>query len=197
MTHDPTPLALALSLGLAFLFGLAFEDFYASAPNRPGGVRTFPLLALLGLTANYVGGTSKTSDVAVYYAINGTLGAKSDPAEYEGDNLSSVGEADDGTTYGISRSTSTIRYECSVTWEPVASVRAASATVANPWTWQHFFAHVRAHESFALKDSALSETTVHKLREDGTSFVPQPSANDPNYVAYYNINLRTYLRGRA
>lgn len=49
MTHDPTPLALALSLGLAFLFGLAFEDFYASAPNRPGGVRTFPLLALLGL----------------------------------------------------------------------------------------------------------------------------------------------------
>jgi len=44
-----TPLGLALSLGLAFLFGLAFEDFYAAAPNRPGGVRTFPLLALLGL----------------------------------------------------------------------------------------------------------------------------------------------------
>ncbi len=43
------PEALALSLGLSFLFGLAFEDFYAAAPNRPGGVRTFPLLALLGL----------------------------------------------------------------------------------------------------------------------------------------------------
>jgi len=44
-----TPEAIALSLGLSFLFGLAFEDFYAAAPNRPGGVRTFPLLALLGL----------------------------------------------------------------------------------------------------------------------------------------------------
>ncbi len=38
-----------LALGLALFFGFAFESFYAGIPNRPGGVRTFPLLALSGL----------------------------------------------------------------------------------------------------------------------------------------------------
>ncbi len=47
----PGPLVtnFALLLGLSFFFGLAFEDFYArSGESRPGGIRTFPLLALTG-----------------------------------------------------------------------------------------------------------------------------------------------------
>jgi uncharacterized membrane protein (DUF4010 family) len=40
---------LALLLGLSLFFGFAFEQFYADdMPRRPGGVRTFPLLALAG-----------------------------------------------------------------------------------------------------------------------------------------------------
>jgi uncharacterized membrane protein (DUF4010 family) len=40
---------LALLLGLSFFFGLAFEDFYSRRGEaRPGGVRTFPLLAVIG-----------------------------------------------------------------------------------------------------------------------------------------------------
>lgn len=40
---------LALLLGLSLFFGFAFEEFYAGElPQRPGGVRTFPLLALAG-----------------------------------------------------------------------------------------------------------------------------------------------------
>ena len=39
----------ALTLGLSFFFGLAFEEFYArGGESRPGGIRTFPLLALTG-----------------------------------------------------------------------------------------------------------------------------------------------------
>ncbi len=39
----------ALLLGLSLFFGFAFEEFYAGElPRRPGGVRTFPLLALTG-----------------------------------------------------------------------------------------------------------------------------------------------------
>ena len=39
----------ALLLGLSLFFGFAFEGFYADTlPRRPGGVRTFPLLALAG-----------------------------------------------------------------------------------------------------------------------------------------------------
>jgi uncharacterized membrane protein (DUF4010 family) len=40
---------LALLLGLSLFFGFAFEGFYGDEmPRRPGGVRTFPLLALAG-----------------------------------------------------------------------------------------------------------------------------------------------------
>jgi hypothetical protein len=38
-----------LLLGLGFFFGLAFEEFHAQGGQaRPGGVRSFPLLALAG-----------------------------------------------------------------------------------------------------------------------------------------------------
>ncbi len=47
MTLEPENLALVL--GLSFFFGLAFEEFYVKSPKkRPGGVRTFPMLALSG-----------------------------------------------------------------------------------------------------------------------------------------------------
>jgi uncharacterized membrane protein (DUF4010 family) len=40
---------LALLLGLSFFFGLAFEEFYGrNGEKRPGGIRTFPLLAIAG-----------------------------------------------------------------------------------------------------------------------------------------------------
>ncbi len=48
---NPWPLfkELAIALLLAFFFGLAFEDYYARVrESRPGGVRTFPMLALVG-----------------------------------------------------------------------------------------------------------------------------------------------------
>jgi uncharacterized membrane protein (DUF4010 family) len=49
MPSPPPILSLLLLLGLGFFFGLAFEDFHArSDQKRPGGVRTFPLLALIG-----------------------------------------------------------------------------------------------------------------------------------------------------
>jgi len=47
-----SPGNLGILLGLSFFLGLAFEEFYSkSSENRPGGVRTFPILALLGAGA--------------------------------------------------------------------------------------------------------------------------------------------------
>ncbi len=44
-----SPEQFLLVLGLSFFFGLAFEGFYSARPQKPpGGIRTFPLLALLG-----------------------------------------------------------------------------------------------------------------------------------------------------
>jgi uncharacterized membrane protein (DUF4010 family) len=49
LTIDAPFVRFLLLLGLGFFFGLAFEEFYAQAgQSRPGGVRTFPLLALTG-----------------------------------------------------------------------------------------------------------------------------------------------------
>jgi uncharacterized membrane protein (DUF4010 family) len=49
MTAAPPILQLLLLVALGFFLGLAFEEFYARAnQKRPGGIRTFPLLALIG-----------------------------------------------------------------------------------------------------------------------------------------------------
>ncbi|MFY9772762.1 MAG: DUF4010 domain-containing protein [Xanthobacteraceae bacterium] len=49
MLTAPSPASIALLLGLSFFLGLAFEGFFAqSTQRRPGGIRTFPMLALAG-----------------------------------------------------------------------------------------------------------------------------------------------------
>jgi uncharacterized membrane protein (DUF4010 family) len=49
MIAAPSPTSMVLLLGLSFFLGLAFEDFFSQATTkRPGGIRTFPLLAVAG-----------------------------------------------------------------------------------------------------------------------------------------------------
>ena len=49
MGAAPSIVNLGLLLGLSFFLGLAFEDFFAHAKTkRPGGIRTFPMLAIAG-----------------------------------------------------------------------------------------------------------------------------------------------------
>ena len=51
MNAAPSAASFGLLLGLSFFLGLAFEDFFAQAAmKRPGGIRTFPMLALVGGT---------------------------------------------------------------------------------------------------------------------------------------------------
>ena len=49
MNAAPSAVNFGLLFGLSFFLGLAFEDFFAhAATKRPGGIRTFPMLALAG-----------------------------------------------------------------------------------------------------------------------------------------------------
>jgi len=49
MTTTTPVVGFPLLLGLGFFFGLAFEEFYGQGGRaQPGGVRSFPLLALIG-----------------------------------------------------------------------------------------------------------------------------------------------------
>jgi uncharacterized membrane protein (DUF4010 family) len=49
MISAPSLTSVALLLGLSLFLGLAFEDFFARTDTkRPGGIRTFPMLAFAG-----------------------------------------------------------------------------------------------------------------------------------------------------
>jgi uncharacterized membrane protein (DUF4010 family) len=49
MIAAPSVTSVALLLGLSLFLGLAFEDFFAHTDTRrPGGIRTFPMLAIAG-----------------------------------------------------------------------------------------------------------------------------------------------------
>ncbi len=49
MIEAPSPTNIGLLLGLSFFLGLAFEDFFSRTDTRrPGGIRTFPMLAIAG-----------------------------------------------------------------------------------------------------------------------------------------------------
>jgi uncharacterized membrane protein (DUF4010 family) len=90
MPDQPSLTGLALLLGLSFFFGLAFEEFYGqSGSPRPGGIRTFPLLAIAGgmlylleprhLSAVIAGLLVLGAWLLVYYRDH--LQSRDDPAE--------------------------------------------------------------------------------------------------------------------
>jgi uncharacterized membrane protein (DUF4010 family) len=54
----PEALKIALTLFLSFLIGLEREDHKAGAPHSFGGVRTFPLIGLLGYALSLLSGAS-------------------------------------------------------------------------------------------------------------------------------------------
>jgi uncharacterized membrane protein (DUF4010 family) len=74
MSGEIAPERLLLLLGLSFFFGLAFEEFYTKADQqRPGGVRTFPLLALAGAGLYFVAPASGLAFAAGLLALGAWL----------------------------------------------------------------------------------------------------------------------------
>ena len=157
---------------------------------------------VLGFTSASASSTGSpgviTSTCAAYYAIAGTEGAQTEVAEYEPGDLADVAEGDDGSSAMVARSAAPVYYDATIPFEPKAIVYTHHVAAANPWTWQMFFAHIRTgHHHFAMVDSGSGETTVHRLRKDGTSFAPEPVTGDRSYQEYLHIPLRTYMIGRV
>jgi uncharacterized membrane protein (DUF4010 family) len=73
MQFDPLFARLLLVLGLGFFFGLAFEEFHGrNGQTRPGGIRTFPLLALIA-AALYRLDPARLLPLSVGLAVLGVL----------------------------------------------------------------------------------------------------------------------------
>ena len=91
---------LVLLLGLSFFFGLTFEEFYRRGGEpRPGGVRTFPLLAITGGVLYLLDTTRLLPLAAGLLILGGWL------ALYYRDSLSSVdptGASDSGLMVPVS-----------------------------------------------------------------------------------------------
>jgi uncharacterized membrane protein (DUF4010 family) len=68
------PRRLLLLLGLSFFFGLAFEGFHHARPRKPpGGIRTFPLLSLLGAGLYALEPASALAFIAGLLVVGGWL----------------------------------------------------------------------------------------------------------------------------
>ncbi len=101
MITAPSPASVALLLGLSFFLGLAFEEFFAHTDERrPGGIRTFPLLAIAGGTlywfdsAHFVPFTGGLvilgAWLVVYYAAHVSEHEKPGQEQTEGDINSGI-----------------------------------------------------------------------------------------------------------
>lgn len=139
--------------------------------------------ALMGFTANKSAASSYVGDVVVGYAIEtgGGIEAKSrvsDDDEEEG--LTIVARSDDGKkTYQVSRTGAAKTFDFMIQHQPKEKVFArhktgTAAEKAAAFTYEQLWDHLRLHAAhFAVVDDSLAsgqKTSVHKLREEGTSF---------------------------
>lgn len=162
----------------------------------------------LGISAN-VGATSSPilSDRRPYYAIRSKLNGQSAFSfPYEPDLGVAEDEADDGTSYSISRTTCP-RY---LDWEQRmetanapsttitagalnsgAGVRITGASTEVPFTWEHMIKHARGAEPFALYDEGSGTGYLCKLRREAATFRPAIVAAD--YSDLWNMPFKTRL----
>jgi hypothetical protein len=128
-----------------------------------------------------------------YYGILGAMGAASNKSDdYEPNAITEGAVADDGTPYAVSVTTAPVYCDFVLPLEPKAKTHERAATATVPWTFQHFFRHVRGSEPFAVVDDI--ETTVHKLRADATHFRPERVTVD--YDDHWNVPFQTHVLGR-
>jgi hypothetical protein len=143
---------------------------------------------------------SATSNAVPYYAIVADVSART---SYTGivhqRGRSRVAISDDGVPFHAAKHSPTRVFDWTQVYEAQAKCFAANAAAAAPWTWDQFVTHGATGEPCLVYDSNTSTAHVYKLREDGCDFtygdVVEPSAGDPNYVAYWDVRHRGYYLG--
>lgn len=177
--------AMTYTIANAAAFTLTF-------PNTAAGNR---MADALGFTRNTTTGstTSQVSSRRPYYVIDGAMGGRSGWTRvYEGDDIVSQAEAEDGSTYAVARSTAPLYDDWTVPFETLAATFDSEATAAVPWTWEAFFAHSRGIEPFGVFDDAGN--SVHVLRgARGARFKPSRASED--WDGRWSVDLLTINRG--
>lgn len=167
---------------------------------------------LLGFIADVPATSSPiVSTARPYLAISAVSGG---PTNYTDEYEPNVGineaEADDGTSYSISRTTLPVYMDWDQQMEEKAGPSSAvsggartggapmfdyCATVTTmPCSWEYFYRHVRCVEPFAVYDTSTASGIVCKLRAEGANFKPSRTVSD--YDVLWNLPFKTRLIGR-
>lgn len=148
---------------------------------------------ILGFSGNVAATALATSDVRPYYVISAAVGAASKTAgDYEADGFAEDAYTEGGLHFGIAAGTFPVFNDFQIPLETKAATKSIAATAAVPWTYQHFFQHVRNVEPFLVADGTLN--TVHRLRADSARFAPIQESAD--FDDYWNLDLKTVVVGR-
>jgi len=152
-------------------------NFTLTFPNTAAGNRMADALGFARNTTTS-SGTSTVSTRRPYYVIDGAMGGRSGWTRvYEGDDIVSQAEAEDGSTYAVARSTAPLYDDWTVPFETLEATFESEATTAVPWTWEAFFAHSRGIEPFGVFDDAGN--SCHVLRgARGARFKPSRASED-------------------
>lgn len=149
---------------------------------------------VLGFTSNKSGANTYTSDVRVWYSLLLTApGVSNVSDEYEPAGYSEDAYTEGGDAYGITVGVFPKFYDFTVVMEPLAAVHEYAAAASAPWTFKHFWAHVRNTQSFLLLVPP-NVGTVHRMRAEAARFAPQRVVADFNDL--WNLQFQTVLRGR-
>lgn len=130
-----------------------------------------------GFSTSLSGTDSITSDVTPWFVIETAIDGKSKVTdEYEPDGILSVAEADDGSSYSVSRVTAPIYEDWRFKFESLAATFKREATSSVPYTFQHFVEHVRAAHPFWVRNA--DDSAVYKMRAKGAIFTPARVTED-------------------
>lgn len=178
--------AMTYTITGAANFELTFAN--TAAGNRMADALGFSRNSVVAST-----GGSLSSTRRPYYVIDGAMGGRSGWTRvYEGDDIVSQAEAEDGSTYAVARSTAPLYDDWTVPFETLAATFDSEATAAVPWTWEAFFAHSRGIEPFGVFDDAGN--SVHVLRgARGARFKPSRASED--WDGRWSVDLLTINRG--
>lgn len=190
--------------GPRYTFSVNTGTFEITFPATAAG--TFARL-VMGFTASTAQAASLTSNQRPYYTIAALQGpsaaynavsvaGRSDyTGEYEPDGIAAMSTADSGASYMITRTTVTQYAEWTQRMEAKRAVYSYEAASTIPWTYEHFFAHVRnGNMPFMITDELANEVSVWRLRAEGASF--KPSREVADYDDLWSVPFRAILQGR-
>lgn len=148
---------------------------------------------VLGFTGNKSGANTYTSDVAVWYAIGIRSGGITDANEYEIEGHAEDAYTEGGDHYGVHTAVPPVFFDFVAEFELKESVRERWAnTGVAPWTWEHFWKHVRNTRPWVLQ---TTETVVLRMRAEAMNFRPLRAMR--NLDTRWNLAFKAVVRGRV